>query len=383
MNTVKSSKDVRLVAMVRRVSTDLQAVSDEGSLTTQLQRMRAHAAYQCETVGEQWQEVDLYDMQVTSGKDSLRSPEFQRLLGDIKARRVNTILCTEISRICRNVAEFLELLKVLKEYEVGFASIKEQFDTTTTFGVFILTILMALAQFEREQTAERTSASTASRTERGLWNGGQLLGFDPDPNRKGYLIPNQTEVLAVDFAMDAFLETGTIAGAVAAFNSSGYRTKAYTSRRDTRHVAKEISYTTMQHLLKNVAYMGKRAIRGRVVDAVWPAIVDEEKFTSVQALLAMNARSKHGVANPVRHTYVLNGGLLHCECGSPMEGRSGTGRLGKVYFYYACRHKECGLRVSADEVEGAVLARLQELGSNIALLDRLAAETNQAPPHAA
>jgi len=58
-------------------------------------------------------------------------------------------------------------------------------------------------------------------------------------------------------------------------------------------------------------------------------------------------------------TYVLNGGLLHCECGSALEGRSGTGRLGRVYFYYACRNKECGLRISAEEVEGAVIARLQ------------------------
>ena len=89
MTVVKPAVKVRLVGMVRRVSTDLQAANDEGSLTTQLQRMRAHTAYKCEAVGEQWQEVDLYDMQVTSGKDSLRSPEFQRLLGDGRLDRIS------------------------------------------------------------------------------------------------------------------------------------------------------------------------------------------------------------------------------------------------------------------------------------------------------
>lgn len=371
----------RLVGLVRRVSTDLQASNDEGSLTTQLQRMRALIRYKCETVGEQWEEVDLYDLQVTSGKDSLRSPEFVRLLADIRARRVNTILCTEISRICRNVAEFLELLKVLKAYDVKFASIKEQFDTTTTYGVFILTILMALAQFEREQTAERTSASTAARTERGLWNGGQLFGFDPDPARKGYLLPNDAEVIGLDFALDAYLAHGTIAAVTGALNRAGYRTKSYTSRRGVHHPGHEFSFTTVQHMLKNPAYIGKKAVPDstgvRLVDAVWPAVVDEEKFNRVQALLALNARTKHGAANPTRHTYVLSGGLLYCECGSALEGRSGTGRLGVQYFYYACRNKRCGLRVAAGEVEGVVLARLQQLGSNAELLERLVSETNQ------
>ena len=41
-----------------------------------------------------------------------------------------------------------------------------------------------------------------------------------------------------------------------------------------------------------------------------------------------------------------------------MEGRSGTGRLGKTYFYYVCRNKECGLRAGAEELEDAVLDRL-------------------------
>ena len=49
-------------------------------------------------------------------------------------------------------------------------------------------IMMALAEFEREQTADRTREATAARSERGLWNGGRLLGYDLDDNRKGYLI---------------------------------------------------------------------------------------------------------------------------------------------------------------------------------------------------
>ena len=81
---------------------------------------------------------------------------------------------------------------------------------------------------------------------------------------------------------------------------------------------------------------------------------------------------------PVRHTYVLSGGLLHCgRCTRPMEGRSGTGRLGVKYFYYACRSRDCRMRIPAHEVEGAVLTRLGELAADGATIERLTAETNR------
>jgi hypothetical protein len=59
-----------------------------------------------------------------------------------------------------------------------------------------------------------------------------------------------------------------------------------------------------------------------------------------------------------------------------MEGRSGTGRLGVTYYYYVCRDKACGLRVSADEVEGAVLDRLACLAADSAVVEKLTIGTN-------
>ncbi len=168
----------------------------------------------------------------------------------------------------------------------------------------------------------------------------------------------------------------------------GYRTKAYTSRREKHHPGQEFNITTVQYILKNLAYIGKKEVNKRkrvqdagsyrLVDAVWPGIVDAEKFERVQRLMAANGRSGHNESHPVRHSYVLNSGLLKCgRCGSPMEGRSGTGRLGSRYYYYACRNKDCGLRVAADEVEGAVLGRIQALAREEAMLDALVAETNR------
>ena len=382
----------RHVGLVVRVSTDRQAMTEEGSLKNQLQRLRQHIDYKTTACGEEWREAEVYELRAVSGKDSLRSPEFQRLFADIRSGRVNTILCTALDRISRSVKDFLHFFEVINEYGVEFVCLKQNYDTTTPQGRLFVTMMMALAEFEREQTSERNREATAARAERGLWNGGRLLGYDLNPIRKGNLIPNPEEVALVNLAFDTYLSCGSIAETTTALNRRGYRTKAYTSRREKVHPGSEFGTTSVQYLLKNPAYIGKKEVNKsakgretgpggkgyRLVDAVWPGIVQEEKFEKVQRLMAANSRSNHNGSRPVRHSYVLNGGLLHCgRCGAPMEGRSGTGRLGVRYYYYVCRGPDCGLRVAADEIEGAVLNRIQELATNGGLLERLTEETNR------
>jgi site-specific DNA recombinase len=371
------------VGLVIRVSTDRQAMNPEGSLKTQLQRLHQHIEYKTAVCGEDWTEVRVYELRGISGKCSARSAEFQEMFADIRSGRVNTVLCTALERVCRSVKDFLHFFEFLNEHGVEFVCLKQNYDTTTAQGKLFVTIMMALAEFEREQTAERTRDATAARSERGLWNGGRLIGYDLDTERKGYLIPNSDETALVNFAFDSYLQCGSIAQTTEALNRNGYRTKTYTSRRGVCHPGKEFTLTSVQYLLKNSAYIGKKEInkRGnghRLVAAVWLAIVDEEKFEQVQRLMETNTRTNHNGSRPVRHVYVLSNNLLHCgRCGSPMEGRSGTGHLGVKYFYYVCRRPDCGLRVSAEEIESAVLGRIQELAGDHDLLDRLVDETNR------
>jgi site-specific DNA recombinase len=268
---------------------------------------------------------------------------------------------------------------------VEFISLREQFDTTTPQGRFVATILMALAQMEREITSQRTTEAMTDRALRGLWNGGQLLGYDQDPQRRGYLIPNSVEELLVNLAFDTYLELCSIKETAAHLNRRGYRTKAYNSRRGKHHPGAEFTVSSMQYLLKNVAYIGKKEIvqsteageERRLVDAVWPAIVSEAKFQAVQRLMADNGQTHRCGASSVQHVYALSS-LVYCKrCGSKMDGESATRRIGKKYFYYRCNNPECGMRVAAHEVEEAVVERLQLLAEDPDLLDRFTAQTNQ------
>jgi site-specific DNA recombinase len=378
-----TSQPEHLVAFIVRVSTDMQARNPEGSMKTQLQRLRSHLAFKQNQGNEAWREVMVFELRAIKGSESLHSDELQPLYEAIRAGRVNTVMFTALNRLCRSVKDFLGFVEFLEVHDANFISMKEDYDTTTAHGRLILTLLMALAEFEREQTAERTRDAFKARTERGLWNGSRLYGYDLDANRKGYLVPNQQEAAGVTFAFDSYLELGSISATVAALNGAGYRTRAYTSRREVEHPAREFQISTVQHMLSNVGYIAKKRVvdedgEERLVDAVWPPIINPETFKNVQRLLAQNGRQKTNGVKPTRHAHVLSKGLLHCRrCGSRLTGRSGTGRGGTPYFYYRCEGDGCTMSVVASEIEGALLDRLSLLADDAGLVGELCRHANE------
>lgn len=211
----------RRAALVVRVSTDMQTRNEEGSLKTQIQRLRQHIDYKV-GIGEGWREVEVYELKAISGKDSMRSPEIRRLMADIESGRINTVMFTALSRLCRSVRDFLQFVEVLEQNDANFVSLKEDYDTTSAHGRLIMTIVMALAEFEREQTSERTKDAFAARADRGLWNGNYLYGYDLAPQRKGYLVPNPGEAAGVNFAFTEYLRLGSMKGVRDSLEANGF-----------------------------------------------------------------------------------------------------------------------------------------------------------------
>ena len=317
---------------VIRVSTDIQARNKEGSLKNQLQRLEAHIEYKNITAGKQeWLIAAKYALEGVSGKDSFRSPQFTQLFEDIKTGRVNTVVCTALDRICRSVKDFLNFFEILNKYNVEFVCLKQNYDTTSSQGKLFITIMMALAEFEREQTLERTKDAIMARSECGLWSGGQLLGYKVDVGKRGYRFPNETEKAIVQFIFDTYLKCGSITKTAKIVNEHGYRTKEYTSRRDQFHPPSEFNFNSVRRVLGNYAYIGKKEInknkapkiqselserdKYHIVKAVWEPIIDEELFEKTQKVMLKNYSRGHNVIKKINHTYILNHGLLECGTG--------------------------------------------------------------------
>ena len=87
-----------------------------------------------------------------SGKNTDRVA-FKEMMSFVRSG--DTILCESISRIARNIRDLLSIISELNEKEVEFISLKENIDTTTPQGRFMLTVFGALAELERESILER------------------------------------------------------------------------------------------------------------------------------------------------------------------------------------------------------------------------------------
>ena len=173
-----------------RVSTDIQL---EGySIDAQKEFLLNYAK------AKEFTEYEYYVDGGYSGKD-LERPAIQKLIRDVKAHKIDCVIVFKLDRISRSQKDTLYLIEeVFNKYNVGFVSVRENFDTTTPFGKAMVGILSIFAQLERETILERTKIGIQKRAENGYWKGG---GKDPFPytydKNTGTLIPvpEQVELL--------------------------------------------------------------------------------------------------------------------------------------------------------------------------------------------
>lgn len=87
-----------------------------------------------------------------SGKNTDRQ-NFKAMMAFIRSD--DTVIVESISRIARNTKDLLSIISTLTEKGVEFVSLKENIDTATPHGRFMLTVFAALAELERESILER------------------------------------------------------------------------------------------------------------------------------------------------------------------------------------------------------------------------------------
>lgn len=93
-----------------------------------------------------------------SGKDAER-PELQKMINYV--REGDTVTVESISRFARNTKDLLELTAALESKGVQFVSQKENIDTTSSTGKFMLTVFGAIAELERAYILERQAEGIA------------------------------------------------------------------------------------------------------------------------------------------------------------------------------------------------------------------------------
>ena len=129
-----------------RVSTDDQR--DNGySIDSQLRMIKEY----CEK--NDYDIVDVYNDAGHSGKDLMR-PEMQRLLKDIKSKKIDKLIAIKVDRLTRNNYDGFWLLNYCEEHDVKIELILEPYDVSTANGEMIFGMNLVFGQRERKEIDE-------------------------------------------------------------------------------------------------------------------------------------------------------------------------------------------------------------------------------------
>lgn len=149
---------------------------------------------------------DHYDDGGYSG-GNMKRPQFQRLLSDIRDRKVDMVVCYKLDRLSRSLFDFSYIFNEFDKHGVSFSCVTQELNTATSTGRMVINRLMTFAQFERELCAERVSDKVAATRKKGLWTGG-VIPYGYQLENRHLIIDPQTAPNVVKI-FEWYLELGT------------------------------------------------------------------------------------------------------------------------------------------------------------------------------
>jgi site-specific DNA recombinase len=319
-----SVKSVRC-AIYTRVSTDHGLDQEFNSLDAQYDAASAYIKSQAHAG---WTLIrSRYDDGGYSGGSTDR-PDLQKLLDDIRARKIDVIVVYKVDRLTRSLVDFAKLVELFDTHGVSFVSVTQQFNTTTSMGRLTLNVLLSFAQFEREVTSERIRDKIAASKRKGLWVGGPLpLGYEM---KDGKIAVMEEEAERVRLIFRRYLELGGVNQLVRDLGERNLRTKARLLAIGATRGGIPFGRGTLFHLLRNRFYIGEVKYKGEILPGEQPAIMDRALFDAVQQKLTDQWSHRTATKNASNH---LLTGLLFDDAGHRMVPTHAT-KAGVRYRYY-------------------------------------------------
>lgn len=181
-------QDRKTIAYVR-VSTQEQA--DEGtSLAAQEARIGAYAA----AIG-----FDVSEVIRDAGESakSLQRPGMAQILEGVRAGSIGRVVILKLDRLTRSTRDLADILDLFSKADVALVSVSEHIDSSFAAGRMMVNMLGVVAQWQREDIAERTSAQLALRRRQRTVYGSTPFGYQREDNK---LIPEPREQAALEEA---------------------------------------------------------------------------------------------------------------------------------------------------------------------------------------
>lgn len=226
--------------------------------------------------------------------------EYQRLLADVAAGRIDLVLVTKLDRIHRGLKNFLIMQELFEKHGCSWLAIWEpMYDSSTPQGKMIINTMVNLAQFEAENTGQRIRQVFEYKRGRGETLGGKLpYGYKIVDK---HLVPDEhaADVVAI---FEHFAGSGSLGDTVRYASAFGY----------------DVSRTAMKGFLSNPVYIGDRGSQPTISTDLWNRV---------------QVHIQHTVKSNCTTVYVFSGLLICAECGK----RMGACRRKSKYSLYRCQ----------------------------------------------
>ena len=353
----REEKAVRVGAYCR-VSTDME--EQQSSLELQMTSFRDQIEHHAG-----WELVDIYADEGISGGSAQKRREFQRMVRDSAAGKLDYIITKSISRFARNTLECLTYVRQLQKYGTQIYFEKENIDTGTAFSEMLLTILAAFAQEESHSLSENAKWGIRKRFEAGQEKRANVFGYRFDKEHNYIIEP--TEAATVRRIFDLY-ETGRYSmNAIARKMVEEKRASANSMKWDASHIhvilnnEKYIGDVLMQkkytvdHMTHREVKNRNRALPQFYVRNHHIPIIERRQYERCQKIARLKSlRGKSG-------QYPYDDLLVCPVCGKRMQRHGMTANMG--YAAWQC-DRENGCRqyiVIGKYVDAAVLEAYKQI----------------------
>ena len=341
-----------------RVSTDDQR--DNGySIDSQLRMIKEY----CEK--NDYSIIDVYNDAGHSGKDLMR-PEMQRLLADIKSKKIDKLIAIKVDRLTRNNYDGFWLLNYCEEHDVKIELILEPYDVSTANGEMIFGMNLVFGQRERKEIGARTKRAMEEMA---------LEKIHPSKAPYGYIRNKETGHLEVEP-----IEAQVVKDIFELCKQGNSTRSIATIMKDNNAYLKQGKWASdrIYKILTNAIYIGifeygkyKRKPQDILrVENYCEPIIDEITWNVTRNVLVKNRHSNYG-------EYIhLFSGLVKCPiCRNIMSSSESfkypNGKL-KVYYHLRCKNHNCkgfGLHYNTEKIENKLKQILEELTIFILCMD--------------
>ena len=390
-NQASHQAQVKRVALYARVSTVEQA--EEGySIDEQLNLLREWCDHHGHIIHKEYVDRGF------SGKNISGRPAIQQLLHDASQNKFDIVLVWKMNRLSRKSLDLLTIVDQLQKRNIGFRSYTEQYETETPSGVLQFQMMAAIAEFERANIAENVKMGMIARAKEGLWNGGQVLGYNTvkerSDNRKGEvskLYINEEEAIIIRKIFDMYVNGHGYKAISNHLNKQGFKTKKNNP----------FSINGVKTILSNPVYAGYIRYNVRrdwsekrrnninpdpiIVPGQHEPIISLEVWEQAKANMEKRSRKPNRIHDG---EFPLTG-LLRCPvCDAGMVIGRTTNRLKdgrkRVLEYYVCgawKNKGTAVcrsnGVRTDYADKYVLEKLTNLAENDILIKQIVDNINE------